>query len=69
MKIFDEIYKEDQTLFVFESSQKIVVRCRNIEYIQTSNTILQKRKQKYVISISSTGFSVSTFSRSSKTFS
>jgi hypothetical protein len=69
MKFFDEIYKEEQTLFVFESSPKIAVRCRTIEYIQTSNTISQKRKQKYVISISSTGFSVSTFSRSSKTFS
>ncbi len=69
MKFFDKIYKEEQTLFVFESSPKIAVRCRTIEYIQTSNTISQKRKQKYVISISSTGFSVSTFSRSSKTFS
>jgi len=54
MKFFGEIYKEEQTLFVFESSPKIAVRCRTIEYIQTSNTISQKRNKKYVISIRST---------------
>jgi hypothetical protein len=54
MKFFGEIYKEEQALFVFESSPKLVVRCRTIGYIKKSNTISQKRKQKYVISIRST---------------